>query len=78
MNTNSFGRFQLRIGTVEFLDGTELTNVDAYLLGEFLMVAEGDGPPTLYPIARISALRKVEEIKKQSVHSSRASRAVFL
>ena len=72
MNANTFGRVPLKIGTVELLDGTKLHRVEAYLLGDFLMVAEGDGPPTLYPISRISALRKVEEIKKQSVHANRA------
>ena len=50
MNANTFGRVPLKIGTVELLDGTKLHRVEAYLLGDFLMVAEGDGPPTLYPI----------------------------
>lgn len=60
------GCYPLKVEEIVFEDGSVMYDKEVVLLGNFLIIGEDEGAPSMYNMRTVSALRRVQEIRPQA------------
>lgn len=59
------GGYPLKVEEIVFEDGSSITDKVILFCGNFVVVDDDEGAPTMYNVRTIAKLRKVEELRPQ-------------